>query len=117
MSATTIYYLLHVISLLLLTGASFSALAAPTPERRKKFLMLTGILSLVMLVGGFGLVARMNTGWPGWLIVKIVCWVVLSALAGIAFRKPNSTGTLSMVGGLAIATAVYMVYVVRLGGV
>jgi hypothetical protein len=104
------YQLMHVISLLLLTAASFYALAAPTPERRKKSLMITGILSLLMLVGGFGLVARLDYGWPGWILVKVVCWVVLSALAGLAFRKPKSTCTLGMIGALAIATAVFMVY-------
>ncbi len=104
------YQLIHVISLLLLTAASFYALGAPTPERRKKSLMITGILSLLTLVGGFGLLARFDYGWPGWIIVKVVCWVVLSAMAGLAYRKPKSTCTLAMIGSLAIAVAVFMVY-------
>ncbi len=106
----TTYYLLHVIGLLLLTATSFSVLGAPTPKRRKKALMLTGILSLVMLVGGFGLLARLNFGWPGWIIAKILCWVVLSALAGLAFRKPKAAGLLSLIGMLALAAGAYMVY-------
>ena len=105
-----IYRLLHVISLLLLTAASFSALAAPTPERRKKFLILTGVLSLTMLIGGFGLVARLQYGWPLWILVKVVCWVALSALAGLAFRKPESTGKLAMLGALVLAIGAFMVY-------
>ncbi|MCP5023773.1 MAG: SirB2 family protein [bacterium] len=106
----TTYYLLHVIGLLLLTATSFSALGAPTPERRKKALMLTGILSLVMLVGGFGLLGRLNYGWPHWVIIKIACWVILSALAGLAFRMPKAKGLLSLIGMLALAVGVYMVY-------
>ncbi|MDF1836437.1 MAG: SirB2 family protein [Planctomycetota bacterium] len=104
------YQLIHVISLVLLTAASFYALGGPTPERRKKSLILTGILSLTMLVGGFGLMARLKLEWDGWIFVKIACWIVLSALAGLAFRKPKSTCTLGMVGALAIAIAVFMVY-------
>ncbi len=110
MNVITIYYLLHVISLLLLTAASFYAMGAPTPERRKKSLIITGVLSLLMLTGGFGLLARMGYGWPLWIIVKLICWVVLSALAGLAFRKPDATCKLALVGAIAVSVAVYMVY-------
>ncbi|MFT4648004.1 MAG: hypothetical protein ACI87O_002209 [Planctomycetota bacterium] len=106
----SIYYLLHVISILLLTAATFYAFGAPTPERRKKALIITGILSLLVLVGGFGLQARLNHGWPGWIVVKFVCWLILSALTGIVFRKPKSACTLAMVGALTVAVAVFMVY-------
>jgi len=105
------YYLMHVGSAFLLTALTFQAFAAPEPGRRKRTMMLTGILSVLVLVGGFGLKAKLgHTGWPGWLIVKIVCWLVLSGLAGAAFRRPRSAGLLGLIGIVAVLTAVYMVY-------
>ncbi len=105
-----VYHLLHVISAFLLTAYTFQAFANPDPARRKQTLMLTGILSLLMLTGGFGLVARLSYGWPGWVLVKVACWLGLSALAGIAFRKPEARGALTAIAIFLIALATYMVY-------
>lgn len=107
-----VYQLLHLISVMLLVGTTFAAFANPDPAHRKSTLMWSGILSFLVLLGGFGLKAKVgyDLGWPGWLIVKIVCWLVLSALAGIAFRKPANVGALRMIAILTIAGAVAMVY-------
>ncbi|HYD84142.1 MAG TPA: hypothetical protein VEA63_08805 [Opitutus sp.] len=105
----TFYYVLHVISVLVLTGYTFYAFAAPA-ETRKRVMMVTGIASLLVLVGGFGLQAKLGYGFPGWLIVKMVCWLGLSALAGMGYRKRGAAGTLSVVALLIAATAVVMVY-------
>ena len=106
MTALQAYYLLHVLSVIALITSTFTAFAAPDPERRKKALMTSGILSLLALTGGMGLLARTNAGWPLWVIVKLVCWLVISSLAGIAFRKRESIGALRLVAMLAVATAV-----------
>jgi hypothetical protein len=105
----TFYYVLHVISVLVLTGYTFYAFAAPA-ETRKRVMMITGIASLLVLVGGFGLQAKLGYGFPGWLIVKMVCWLGLSALAGLGYRKRGAAGALSVVALLIAATAVVMVY-------
>jgi hypothetical protein len=103
------YHILHVISVLVLTGFTFYAFAAP-PETRKRVMMITGIASLLALVGGFGLLAKLKFGWPGWVLVKVVCWLALSALAGFGYRKRESAGALMMVATLAVIVAVVMVY-------
>ena len=105
-----VYYLLHVGSAFLLAALTFQAFAAPTPEKRRQTLMLTGILSLVLVVGGFGLLAKLSYGFDGWVLIKIVCWLALSALAGMAFRKPQSAGTLAFVASFVIVLALYAVY-------
>lgn len=106
-----IYSLLHVTSGFLLTALTFRAFASPTPETRKQTMMLTGILSLVMLVAGFGLHAKLYKGmFPGWVAVKIGCWLGLSALAGIAYRSPGKTGLLAWIAAALVATAIAMVY-------
>ena len=61
----TFYHVLHVVSVLVLTGYTFYAFAAPA-ESRKKVMIITGISSLLVLIGGFGLQAKLAVGWPGW---------------------------------------------------
>jgi len=110
-----IYQVIHLVSVVFLVAITFRAFAAPTPESRKSNLMLSGIASLAALVGGFGLMAKLQIEWGPWLFVKIGCWLALSALAGIAYRKPESTKSLSWLAFALVVTAVLMVYVVRPG--
>jgi len=105
----TVYHIIHVVSVLVLTGYTFYAFAA-APETRKRVLMITGIASLLVLVGGFGLQAKLAVGWPGWLIVKIVCWLGLSALAGIGYRRRGAAGTLALIAIALTVVAVVLVY-------
>ena len=105
----TFYHILHVISVLVLTGFTFYAFAAPA-ETRKRVMMITGIASLVALIAAFGLQAKLQIGWPGWLFVKIVCWLALSALAGIGYRKRESVQGLIYIALAAVVVAVLMVY-------
>jgi len=110
-----IYQVMHVLSAILLTAVTFQAFAAPTPERRKRTLMFSGILSVLVLIGGFGLMAKLGLkfGDNHWLFVKITSWLVVSAMAGIAFRAPGKIRLLSLVTIIAVAAAVYTVYVGR----
>jgi hypothetical protein len=105
----TIYSILHVISILVLTGYTFYAFAAGA-ETRKRVMMITGIASVLALVGGFGLQAKLNLGFPGWLIVKLVCWLGLSALAGFGYRRRGAAGSLAAVAVILSFIAVLMVY-------
>lgn len=107
-----IYYLMHVAGLILLTAATFHACADPRPNRRKSALITNGILSLLVLVGGFGLMARLNYNFTEqlWIVPKIVCWLALSAIAGMAFRRPGLTSVLRLVTSVLVVVAVYLVY-------
>ena len=105
----TIYYILHVTAVLVLTGYTFYAFAAPA-ETRKRVMMITGIASLLALVGGFGLQAKLGYGFPGWLIVKLICWLGLSSLAGFGYRRRGAAGALAGVALLFAFIAVVMVY-------
>lgn len=105
------YYLIHVISLFLLTAFTFQAIGAADKGKNKGVMALTGILALAALVGGFGLMAKLEYEYnQGWVAVKIAAWLVLSLLAGFAYRKPGARGVLGFVGIVAVAAAVYMVY-------
>ena len=95
---------------MLLIGVTFQAFAAPEAGRRKKIVMTSGILSLVMLVAGFGLLTKLGYGFPMWIIIKVVCWLGLSAMAGIAFRRPEKVKVLTLVTTVLLLTALFMVY-------
>lgn len=105
-----VYYLLHVIAGFLLAGWTFQAFADPSPKNKRRISILTGIAAAVMFVAGFGLQAKLKTGFPLWLIVKMVCWLILAVLPVVAFRKPAQVKGLSLVAIVVTATAIAMVY-------
>jgi hypothetical protein len=105
----TFYSILHVFSVLVMTGFTFYAFAAD-PSTRKRTLAFSGIASLLALIAGFGLQAKLSVGFPGWLIVKIVCWLGLSALTGIGYRRRGAAGALALVAIVLVFVAVLMVY-------
>ncbi|MEI8089508.1 MAG: hypothetical protein WCG63_07920 [Opitutaceae bacterium] len=106
----TIYHIFHISSLLVLFGYTFYAFAAPA-ESKRRVMMITGIASLIALVGGFGLLAKLHLGFPGWIIVKFICWLGLSAISGFAYRKREQSCVLMMLALILAITAVVMVYV------
>jgi hypothetical protein len=107
------YQILHVLSLLVLTGGTFYAFAAPA-ETRKKVMITTGIASLLMFITGFGLITKVvGVGqgmWPLWVWVKMVAWLALSAMGGFAYRKRDRTCLLMAITGAVLFIALYAVY-------
>ena len=105
------YYVLHVFSLAALIGYAFYAFAAPATETKKKVMRVTGIASLVMLIAAVGLIHKMGYSWSsGWIWVKIVCWLGLSALPGIVYRRRERAGLFAGISLLLILVALIMVY-------
>lgn len=115
-----LYSLLHVFALFVLTAHTFMAFANPAPENRKRTMMITGAASLLVLISAGGLMAKMGYSWGSpWVIVKIVCWFLLTGLAGMVYRKPERRGALAAVALTLILISLVMVYLVRtasLGG-
>jgi hypothetical protein len=104
-----VYHLLHVGGAILMTAYVFRAFAAP-PETRKNNLAISGFLSLIVLVAGFGLLTKLDLEFPGWAIVKLGCWLGLSALGGLGYRMPALRGLLTLIAAALVVLAVYMVY-------
>lgn len=110
MSPTT-YYIIHLVSLFVLAGYTFYAFAAPA-ETRKKVLMLTGIASVLVLISGFGLISKVYSNqFQGWMIVKLVAWLGLSALAGLGYRRRGAARVFAVVAIVLVLAAVIAVYV------
>lgn len=111
MSYTT-YQLIHVISAFLLCAFTFMACASASSGKNKRVLMFSGILAVTMFVAGFGLMARLKLGFAEnpWLWVKIACWLALSGVAGMAYKKPEKAGAYTAMAMISIVIAVVMVY-------
>jgi hypothetical protein len=106
-----IYQWLHVGGVILFLAVAFSAFAAPTQGRKKKLLILSGILALVVIVAAFGLIARVHgNNFTGWMVAKIVIWLVIAALSAMVFRRPSLAGVFSLATAALALVAVYLVY-------
>ena len=104
------YLVLHLSSIIVLLGYTFYAFAAPT-ETRKRVMMITGVAALLILVTGFGMLHRLQLHFPGWAIVKLVCWAGLSAMGGLAYRRRAQADLFMLIAFALAITAVAMVYV------
>ena len=78
------YKIIHLIGISIL-GLGVGGMMAGG-EKRKTFAICQGIGLLVMLVSGFGLLAKLHPGYPPFAIVKTVLWVVIAMLP-LLFRK------------------------------
>jgi hypothetical protein len=106
----TTYLVIHLSSIIVLLGYTFYAFAAPA-ETRKRVLMITGVASLLILVTGFGMLRRLHLGYPAWSIVKLACWLGLSMIGGIAYRKRAQADAYMIIAFSLAIIAVVMVYV------
>lgn len=78
-----IYKLIHYVGIIILMMSFGSMLMQYT----KKAAMSHGIGLLLILVSGFGMQARMDLGFPTWLIVKLVIWLLFGACIVLIKRK------------------------------
>lgn len=117
-----VYKVLHVASVLLLFaslgGLAIHAASDHNNEEKEKSLriLLTishGIALVIILVAGFGLLARIGIkgSWPTWVYLKIVLWVLLGASVAAYKRMPAMAKMLfflmPLLGALAAGVAIY----------
>ncbi|TNE85503.1 MAG: hypothetical protein EP330_25810 [Deltaproteobacteria bacterium] len=88
----TFYKILHVAAVAWLFAAMGGSLLAGSDNERARKLggMSHGIALIVALVAGFGALAKLGIdGMPGWVIAKVVLWVVFGAVAMVPRRAPQ----------------------------
>ena len=107
-----VYHVLHVTAIILMAAITFQSCADPDESKKRKRMMLGGIAAFIAFVAGFGLLAKSvpAIGWPGWVIVKLVCLLGIAALSGAVYRSPSKGGTFSLITAVLVAVAVYCVY-------
>ncbi len=103
-------HIIHVTSVVVLIAYTFFAFAGPA-ETKKRVMMITGIASLLVLLTGIRMWQGLFSFHAfGWIIVKLGCWLGLSALTGLAYRKRDQANPLMMVSLVLAIVALVMVY-------
>jgi hypothetical protein len=104
-------HLIHVAAVLVLVAYTFFAFAGPV-ETKKRVMMITGIATTVVLLTGIRMWQALFGFAPlGWIVVKLVCWLGLSALTGLTYRLRDKSNLLMIVALVLAITALAMVYV------
>jgi len=61
--------------------------AGASDKRMRRLIALShGVAMLLILIGGFGMLARLDVGFPGWIAGKLVVWLALGAMLALANR-------------------------------
>ena len=92
-----VVHLLGVFMILVAMGglAVFAAIGEGQDSKWRKLGGLTnGIGLLLALVGGFGLIARLQLGFPGWVVVKLLIWLTFGMATAVANRIPAAASAL-----------------------
>ena len=112
----TTYKLLHLIGIFLALcgiGGLWALATAATEEARQAawrlLMMLHGVALLVVLVGGFGMLARLGISgaWPPWIWIKLVVWLLLAALPVALRRLAHGTKLMLFLAPLLAAVAAW----------
>ena len=116
------YNVLHIVGIVLvmsaLGGISMHALNGGTKQTnaaRRLVVGLHGLGMLLILIGGFGMLARLGFQhggmFPGWLLVKLAVWLTLAGIVILPYRRPSLARpvylALPVLGGLAAYMAIY----------
>lgn len=121
MISYSVYRLVHLVGIFLLFvvlgGLSYSATrtGADGAGPRRMATILHGVALFIVLLGGFGLLARLGIvqgdAWPGWVWAKLAIWLLAGAAVVIPKRKPEwARGLfvlLPVLGGLAAWFAIF----------
>jgi len=113
------YQVLHIIgiSMVFLGYGALLARSMAAPDNvsvRKLGSITSGIGLLLILVAGFGLVAKLGYNYTEtWILVKFVIWLIFGGLIVLINRKPQLAILLWCLLIALSATAAIMVYVVR----
>ncbi len=121
MFSRDLYEIIHVIGIAMLFvaigGVAVHAANGGTrtnTSTRGLVATLFGLGSFLILLGGFGMMARLGLvrgAPPGWLTVKMVIWLVLSGLVLLPYRRPALARPfllfLPLLAGVAVYMAVY----------
>lgn len=114
-----LYKIVHILGIaLLVTGLAAVTMHALTGglrrENRARGLIaaLHGTGLLLILVGGFGMLARLGfahgTMFPGWLLAKLAIWALLGAAIALPYRRPAMARPMLVAVPLLAALAAYL---------
>lgn len=100
------YHIIHLIAVMALFAGTGAALgAADNPGLRKLGAILRGVALLLLLVTGFGLLAKLQLmkAMPAWVWLKLGIWVIAVVLP-IFVKRRLLPGTAAVFVALALGT-------------
>jgi hypothetical protein len=96
---------------MLLIGTTFYAFAG-APETKKRIAMYSGMAALLIVLTGVRMwQAQFGFALAGWIVLKLICWLGISAMAGLAYRRREQVRLWITLTCLFSAVAVIMAYV------
>lgn len=116
------YNVVHIIGIVILMsslgGVALHAMNGGTGANnasRRFITTLHGIGAFLILLGGFGMLARIGfrheESFPPWLLVKLTVWVFLAAAPFLPYRRPQWARWLMLglpvMGGVAAWMGIY----------
>jgi hypothetical protein len=114
------YRLIHILSMMLMFTALGGLLLASrarvdTGVSRKTAGMTHGIALILLLVSGFGALAKLGfsnpASWPTWVWIKALIWLAFGGVIVLIRRSPSAATILwwilPLLGGLAAYLALY----------
>lgn len=110
------YKFLHhlglVLTFLSLGGLGALALTGQAQSKaRTPFVALHGTGLIIILVAGFGWLAKLGYGLPTWAIVKILVWLALGALIVPLRRQPALARPLTLIAVPSLAAVAVFIAV------
>ena len=110
------YKVLHIIGILMLFlsigGAIIRASIDQKSEKLEKFVLMNhGIALIIIVIAGFGMLAKLGMVFTGWVVVKIIIWLLMGALILPIKKMPEKRTvwwfTALILGGIAAFMAIY----------
>jgi hypothetical protein len=120
MISYNVYKILHLGGMFLLFtvlgGIALHVLNGGTRESnggRKLTGALHGVALFIILLGGFGMLARLGltSGFPGWVWAKLAIWALIPVIGTMPYRKPATAKVvlllLPLIGAFTGWVAIY----------
>lgn len=106
-----IYKIIHILGIASVITALCVRMYVTDAAMRKMSALIHGLGMVAIIVGGFGLLARLGVGgMPGWVIVKLVIWLAFGGFFALAKRQisPKLVWlSLIVLTGLSASLAIY----------